>query len=263
MGWLLAPKGEPLMRRYWLPINQIFEDHVLIQNDEFHHIFDVCRQGLGSQFEVLGKPNMAFLVEVTDLKKKEARAQILKQRTIQPLSKPHIKLILSIPRFQVMDAVVEKAVEMGVHSLQPVFSDFSFVRKTSSLPEAKLARWNKIIKSATQQTGRGEMMHLLSPKELKSIEEEINRSGNILCLFAYEGNAASSISEYLKSSKTKDLDEIWLFVGSEGGYSQSEVELFSKWGLKSVSLGDQILRVETACTALVAILKYEFGMMER
>lgn len=55
-----------------------------------------------------------------------------------------------------MESIVEKSVEMGVHSIYPFFSDFSFVRSMSSLPSAKIERWKKICISATQQSGRGE-----------------------------------------------------------------------------------------------------------
>ncbi len=57
------------------------------------------------------------------------------------------------------------------------------------------------------------------------------------------------------------MDHLWVFVGSEGGFSLEEVELFAKEGLNPTSLGEQILRVETACLALLSVIKYEFGTL--
>ena len=57
-------------------------------------------------------------------------------------------------------------------------------------------------------------------------------------------------------------ENVWLIVGSEGGFSQNEVVSMQKLGLDPVTLGQQILRVETACLTLVAVLKYELGLMK-
>lgn len=233
---------------------------VEITGDVFHHIFDVCRQAQGSKFEVLGDGKKAHLVEVTSVSKKSATAQILESRDLPVPSKPHIVLALSVPRFPVMEAVVEKAVELGVHRIEPFFSDFSFVRKSQSLPENKIDRWSKIIISATQQSGRGDLMTIAEAQDLEALLSKFNRTGKTRGLFAYEGSSTLSIKKALESPKghlKENLEEFWVFVGSEGGFSHNEVEIFKHHGLESVTLGDQVLRVETACIALLAILKYE------
>lgn len=251
------------MRRYWLPQENLNGDQVQFSGEIFHHIFDVCRQDVGFEFEILVGDQKARRVKVLKVGKKSAEAQVVSIREIPSLAKPHIHLVLSIPRYPVMEAVVEKAVEMGVHSLHPVFSEFSFVRKLAMLPESKPERWQRIVVSATQQSGRGELMNLAAPQDLQNILSEFNRTKGRKGLFAYEGAADLKVRQYLRglaeSSETQDLEELWLFVGSEGGFSEAEVKLFKQQGLQSVSLGDQVLRVETACIALLAILKYEYS----
>ncbi len=244
------------MRRYWLTPKFIDSDTIEISGDVFHHIFDVCRQGEGSTFEVLLGDQKAHVVKVTSVEKKKAFAKILESRALPVPQKPLIHLCLSVSRFQVMDAVVEKAVEMGVAEIHPFYSEFSFIRK--SLPEAKFARWEKIIISATQQSGRGDLMKIHEACELSKLLSSINQSPKNLGLFAYEGDTNLSVKEYISDKYSKDLENIWLFVGSEGGFSTSEVQDFRQGGLEPVSLGEQVLRVETACISLVSILKYEF-----
>jgi 16S rRNA (uracil1498-N3)-methyltransferase len=247
------------MRKYWLPKECVQGDLAQFNGDTFHHIFDVCRQQVGSRFEILSGDNRASLVEVQSVGKKSATAKIISVREIPALPKPHIHLVLSIPRFPVMEAVVEKAVEMGVHTLHPVFSDFSFVRKAVMLPESKTERWQRIVVSATQQCGRGELMHLSETKDLQDLLKTFNQTKGQVGLFAYEGQATQTVRQYLRGRSEEQADEVWLFVGSEGGFSSEEVQSFQKAGLDSVSLGEQVLRVETACIALVAILKYEYS----
>ncbi|WP_413580405.1 RsmE family RNA methyltransferase [Bdellovibrio sp. HCB288] len=252
------------MRRYWINKSDLFNDQVNFTGDVFHHIFDVCRQEVGSKFEVLTEDSKAYFVEVTSVSKKTAVGQILEERDIPQLKTPHVHLVLSVSRFPVMDAVMEKAVEMGVKSIQPFFSEFSFVRSGEKISENKTERWDKIVKSATQQSGRGDLMKIHAPVNFDKLAGIINQNDSSVGLFAYEGPSTLSIKEYVskvKASHTQGISNIWIIVGSEGGFSHSEVQKFQDLGLHPVTLGPQVLRVETACMALVSVLKYDFDLM--
>jgi 16S rRNA (uracil1498-N3)-methyltransferase len=257
------------MRRYWIEKSQIHkisetESIVLFKDDLFHHIFDVCRQEIGHHFEVITEDSKAYLVKVTVKEKKQARAQITEEREIKKLPTPHVHMALSIPRYPVMDSIVERAVEMGVSSILPFYSDFSFIRKSSNLPEGKQDRWHKIVISATQQSGRGELMKIHDPMNWSNMLQFINPSKENWCLFAYEGSSILGVQDYLVSKK-KELgaspEHLWIIVGSEGGFSSPEVTEMQQLGLDPVTLGQQVLRVETACLTLVSVLKYEFGLL--
>lgn len=250
------------MRRYWINTKDIFQDKVNFHGDSFHHIFDVCRQQVGAKFEVLTEEAKAYLVEVLEVTKKTALAQIIETRQIPPLKEPHIHLALCLSRFPVMDAIMEKAVELGVKSIQPLFSDFSFVRTGEKLSPNKLERWDKIIVSATQQSGRGDLMKVLPVKTLQEHLKSINPAAGSVGLFAYEGESQVSIKDYVTNLKKSTTPrDIWIFIGSEGGFSDQEVQRLGTLGLHPVTLGNQVLRVETACMALVSVLKYDFDLM--
>lgn len=254
------------MRRYWIEKKSILNDQVFFDGETFHHIFDVCRQVEGSRFEVLTEDSEAKLVEVLKKEKKSAIAKVISTRSIPTLPKPHIHLVMSICRYPVMDAVIEKAVELGVSTIKTFTSDFSFIKKNDSLPQAKLERWKKIIISATQQSGRGDLMSIESPKTFETILENFNQNTSTLGLFAYEGDSILNLQDFLanlnstKSNTQLNIENIWIFVGSEGGFSQPEVSHLERAGLKAITLGTQILRVETACVTLVSVLKYAFNL---
>lgn len=249
------------MRRYWVPKECWVGDEVVLKGDVLHHIRDVCRQHRGSKFEVIVEGGQAHLVEIVRESKSESVAQILETRQIPSLPRPLIHLALSIPRFPVFEAVLEKSVELGVHSIHPFFSEFSFIRTQSDVFEKKQPRFEKIIQGATQQSGRGELLKLHDPTELQTLLQTFNRLTNGQGLFAYEGEAVLSAREGLAEIRSRNPEEVWVFVGSEGGFSEREVELFRSVGLKSVTLGSQVLRVETACVALTSIIKYDFDQM--
>lgn len=261
------------MRRYWIEKKQIFEHKVTFKGEQFHHIFDVCRQEVGHHFEVITEDSKAYVVEVLQVSKKEALAQIIDEREIKPLPLPHIHIALSIPRYAVLDSTIERATELGVSSILPFVSNYSFIRKTKELPAGKKERWDKIIVSATQQCGRGELMKIHPVVTMEEALQQINPNSENWCLFAYEGEKGQPIQEKLRALKNNIKEQkvspdevrpknIWLIVGSEGGFSTSEVETMQKLGLYPVTIGSQILRVETACLTLVSVLKYEFGLMK-
>lgn len=265
MGGLLGSKGLRLMRRYWIEKKQIQNQIVQFSQDQFHHIFDVCRQEVGHHFEVITEDSKAYLVQVTEVLKKTATAQIIEEREIKKLARPHIHLLISLPRYNVFDSTLERCVELGVTSITPFVSDYSFIRKEKELPTGKYERWNKIVISATQQSGRGELMKINELTQMTTALNSINLNAQNWCLFAYEGKTQTPIQQEIQRLKTEFAclpDNLFILVGSEGGFSTQEVAQIQHLGLHPVTLGQQILRVETACLTLVSVLKYEFGLMK-
>lgn len=255
------------MRRYWLDINLQIGEQLVIDKDLFHHIFDVCRVGKDQHFELINSTGNGFLVHVDTVEKKRASVTVVEARKIPELKHPHIHMFMSMPKFSTLESVMEKAVEMGVHSIHPFYSDYSFVK---SMQEKDLAhkqeRWQKIIVSATQQSGRGELMRLEKPFAWKDFSHKINQLAIDQCLFFYEGdsalNAKQAIAKFKGEHKDKPIKNIGLVIGSEGGFSTNEIRGLEDLGLSPVTLGAQVLRVETACLTGLSILKYEFDLME-
>lgn len=246
------------MRRYWVSGISENDSSVKIIGDEFHHVVDVCRQSVGSKFEVITETGWALFVELTQISKKDATAQVLEKRKLPALAKPHIHLAMSIPKIATFEAVIEKAVELGTFKVWPFVSDYSFIKSQKNVFEAKMGRFEKIVQGATQQTGRGERMEIAAPLNLQSVLGEYEKSPQKAGIFAYEGEGGRAIKDVLPTS-SENLENLWIFVGSEGGFSVNEVEIFKKTNLFPVSLGHQVLRVETACVTLLSIIKYHLG----
>lgn len=250
------------MRRYWIPEECISEAGIVISGEIFRHICGVCRREKGHQFELITDRGVAYLVKLVEVGKKSAIACIESERNLPPLRKPEIHLALSFPRIAVFENLIEKSVELGIHSIHPFVSQYSFVRsKRSDRIKNKTTRWHKILRSAQQQSGRANPLYLSDINSLEEVLVFFNQSANAKGLFAYEGQAALALRPALTDIKKHKPNEIWIFVGSEGGFSSEEVDVFAANGLQSVSMGDQVLRVETACVALVSVIKYEMHLM--
>ncbi len=250
------------LRRFFLAPEDLPEDGGLsIRGELLHHIRDVCRFGPGDRFEILPGDQRALLYEVHSVSSKELLARRVSERALPAPAKPLVTLALSVPKLPKVDWIVEKAVELGVHEIRPFVSDFSFLRKTSEISPSRLGRWEKLAQGATQQSGRGDVMTIHAAVTLEQLLVEFNRESGSAGLFPYEGEAQLRLKPAILEALECRPERLWVFVGSEGGFSPREVELFGRQGLRPVSMGAQILRVETACVALVSIIKYEAGAL--
>ncbi len=247
------------MRRYLIKGISETQSQVEITGDDFHHIVDVCRQGSGSKFEVLTTSGYALLVEVKAVGRRSAVADVISQRKMEEIKKPYIHMAISVPKLATLEAVVEKSVELGVHKIHPFLSDYSFFKSQKKIMEDKASRFQRIIKGATQQSGRASVMELAPTSDLESVLQLYQNTPQSQGIFAYEGEGGRPLKSVF-SSEMKSMENVWLFVGSEGGFSNAEVETFKKINLFPVSLGHQVLRVETACVTLLGVIKYELDL---
>ncbi len=262
MGRLLVDqKGCFHLKRYWVEQSLSVQYPIEISGDVFHHIVDVCRHQINDKMELLTTDGFAYLSVIEAVKKKSVILIPLEQRKIPELPRPHLTLNLSFPKFQTFETVLEKAVELGVTSVQPFFSEFSFVKSASKISPEKWTRWKKIVVTATQQSGRGELMLIHPPLDWTKMVQnlKINQDQGNFCLFAYEGNEGKRIGQVLQNAQPplSERAQLQLIVGSEGGFSSQEARQLVEMNIQTCSLGQQILRVETACMALLGILKYE------
>lgn len=271
------------MRRIFVDPSAVQGEQVVLEDDAFHHAAQVLRLKKGEQFQILfGEPVMKT-VEVESLEKKRLVGRVVSEKALPELPRPYISLAISMPRFSTLEWIVEKSVELGVHTVQPLFSEFSFIKSAKEFSPSKVERLDRIIRSATEQTVRGDLMKVSPAMDLKEWAQQLtkgagtNRSAPIPCLFAYERAEApldgadarqaagsddpATVRSHLQIFKRTSPLELWTLVGSEGGFSLSEVKWLSELGIPPLSLGPQILRAETACLATISILKYEFDLV--
>jgi 16S rRNA (uracil1498-N3)-methyltransferase len=259
MDW---PYGSPQLRRFWIEQESLEAGQTVeVFGEEFRHICVVCRMAEGSHFEVLNPGGNAYFSVLKAVGKKSATLELLEKREIPQQKPPWLRLIVSLPKFSTFDLILEKSVELGVKSVEPVFSEFSFVRSKDKVSEAKIKRWSKIVVGATRQCARGDLMSIGEPRTLSQALEAFNQTEGLLGLFPYEGEASQPFSQALAKWRRDSHQEIWCFVGSEGGFSDKEVQLFQSHGIESCTLGEQVLRVETACLALTSVIKYHTGQL--
>lgn len=249
------------MRRIWVSPESVSDIEFQLTDEAFRHAIQVVKFRLNEEFEVVCGDGSAKRVRLTEISKRSAKVQVLEERKLPKIKKPYIRLALALPKWAAFEFVVEKSVELGVQSVQPLFTEFSFVRAKSDVSPSKWERIQKVITSATEQSSRGELLEIHDPLSLTDFIKGVNRSAPPEGLFAYEGESPLHIQSALSTLKNKIEDEIWLLVGSEGGFSKNEVEFLQTHNWPAVTMGSQILRVDTACLSALSVIKYELGLM--
>ena len=242
------------MRRFWIDRSCLQEGKFLIKDSLYHHICRVSQIKKGEAFELLCEGLQKYEVVLSSVSPSKATAEILQIHPVPPLKKPYLHLALSLPQPSKVDSLMEKIVELGVKEFHPFVSRFSFFKKPSQLSSARQKRWNKIVQQSLALSGRTEQMKLFPCLPL----QEIKIPKTDLALMAYENHSQTKSLKNILKLKPQAL---WLFIGSEGGFCLSEIEEFSKKNKAFVfSMGEQILRVETACLFGLSLLKYHYHL---
>jgi len=244
------------MMRFWIDRSCLRDKEFLIKDPLCHHICRVCQFKKGDIFELFCEGLQKYKVTLSSVSSSKALARILEVSPVPSLKKPYLHLALSLPRPSKIDSLIEKAVEMGVKEFRPFISTFSFFKKPEQLSLARKNRWKKIIEHCLAQSVRTEPL-IIHPfcflKDIVIPKEDI-------ALMAYEGDQqGADLPRLLKNLKSPSA--VWLFIGSEGGFSSIEAKEFSRKKNHFVfSMGEQILKVETACLFGLSALKYHYHL---
>ncbi len=185
-----------------------------------------------------------------------AELKIRNQATRKSQAVPII-LAQSLPKGDKMDAIIRQVVELGVRRIVPYRSARSVPRISADKGTARVARWQRIAEESARQTGRA---HIPQVDPIHSFEEMVRMAlpEDACRLIFWEEEKEAGFRETLRSIG-EGTAAYCLIVGPEGGLSTDEVRLAREAGFRSVSLGRNVLKVETAAPAVVAMLQYEIG----
>lgn len=233
------------MQRYFA--NKINENIILSENDIFH-LQRVMRSKKGDKFQIV-VDNEAFIAEITSFSPFEFK--ILEKINESPELNGYIRLLYCLPKGEKLDLVIQKSVELGVSEIVLVNSSRCVRRIDSKDKDKKLIRFNKIIKEASEQCKRVELMKLTDVIEYNDIDKYLADKSFI----AYE-NSTENLSSLYDDFKDINGKTINILIGSEGGFSLDEVNYAIKHGYKSITLGKRILRSETSCFYALSLLSF-------
>jgi 16S rRNA (uracil1498-N3)-methyltransferase len=227
------------MHRFYISdIEELSPDDIYITHETnfIHQLKNVFRFKVGQKILIFNEKIGEIEVELIKVSKIDMSfkfVQYIKESDINKTLKRQVSLYMSIIKNNNFDLVVEKAVELGVNKIVPVISERTIKN------DLNIHRLNRIIKEATEQSGR---MSLMVIDDSLYLDTAINKSkdeNNIV----YFGSIDSNNHTF---NRDTNLKKIAIFIGPEGGFSDDEINIFLNKDIKPIGLGDYVLRAETA-----------------
>ena len=242
------------MHRFFVDNCSDIKDNIIIDGSDVNHIKNVLRLRCGEHILVSNGNGMDYECSVVEIDTDTVTAKVLdvfKNAAELPVN---ITLFQGMPKQDKLELIIQKSVELGVREIVPVITKRSVVKIDEKKAGKKIERYNSIAESAGKQSGRGiipEVKEFMTFKQ--AIEYAKTLEMNIIPYEEAEGMAYSR--EVIKD--IKNHKSLGIFIGPEGGFAKEEVELAMSMGAKCITLGNRILRTETAGLAVLSIIMFE------
>jgi len=219
-----------------------------LSKEDSYHITKVMRYSIGNKIEIVDNETL-FIAEII-----ETIPLVIAKKVEQvSCNEKHTNVVIaqSLVNEQKMDYILQKGTELGASMFIPIITNRSVVKVNDKINK-KIDRWNTITKEASEQSKRLSIPSVTKPHHINELIN-LDFDYKILC----------SVNEMSKSIKTvlsniKESDKILVVIGPEGGFSIDEEKMLIDNGFISVTLGDRVLRTETASLMILSIVNYIF-----
>ena len=185
------------------------------------------------------------------LEKRRASVRILREEATDNESPLNITLVQAVSAAERMDFTLQKSVELGVAEIRPVISERCVVRLSGERAEKRVARWQEIVVSACEQSGRNIVPKVLPLMTYAQALQQLPQETTKLLMSL---NRAQKLSDVQPQS-----GKVVFMVGPEGGWTEKEEQQAFDAGFQSVTLGKRVLRTETASLAAIAAMQTLWG----
>jgi len=206
----------------------------------------------GEELDVVDSGGAVYNCEIGSADKKTVSIDVLRMQQGSHEMKTKITLYQSISKGERMDLTIQKSVELGVYKIVPVISDRCVVKIDGK--SSKSDRWQKIALEAARQSGRDIVPVVTEPVTFAKAVSSCNENIKIIPWEEAKGLTLKNIIS------ARDVKSIAVFIGPEGGYTPAEADLARSNDITPVTLGERILRTETAGPAVLAMINYELEL---
>lgn len=217
------------------------------------HATKVLRLKVGDQFALFNGDGYDYVAKVIELSKHKTSVKIIDRYEVNHESPLKITLAQGLATGDKMDWIIQKAVELGIQSIQPLLTERSIIKLDRERADKKLEHWRTVAISACEQTGRSIIPDILSPIYLVQWLSNQNQTTNSLKLILTPARA-QNINHLEKPSSP-----VVFMVGPEGGFSEKEMNLALSSSFVPVNFGKRVLRTETASVVALSIMQNLWG----
>lgn len=238
----------------WFFADTEIKDKYIISGEDAQHIRKSLRMRHGEKLSLVSPNGKEHLCEIENIGE-NIEVKVISSKTCEQEPSLKVTLYQGLTKGDKMDFIIQKAVELGVTEIVPTLTDRCISRPDEKSMNKKIARFQKIALGAAQQSRRGIVPKVKPMLTLKEAAEKAKE--NDLSIVFYEGGG-ESLSSLLKDKP----ESVSIFIGCEGGFEESEIELLKSLGTKAATLGKRILRAETAPLAALSAIMFFTENME-
>lgn len=237
------------MPRFYVP-DVLSSGQLLDLPDNVVRHLNVLRTRAHEEIVLFNGNGKAYPARLALLEKRRAQAEILREEGADNESPLRITLVQAVSSGERMDFTLQKSVELGVTEIRPVLSERCVVRLSGERADKRSARWQDIVVSACEQSGRNVVPKVLPLLPYREALAGLPEGSRLLMSL----NRARSLN-----SIKPDPQGIILMAGPEGGWTAAEEQSAFDAGFESVKLGPRVLRTETAALAAIAAMQALWG----
>ena len=239
------------MPRFYCPQPLIPGSVVDLPEAVAHHLH-VVRQQSGDELVLFNGEGGQVRARLAEIGKRRASAEVIALEAVDVELPFRVTLAQGLPEGSKMDWIVEKAVELGAAGIIPLAAQRSVVRLSSDRADKRLAHWQGVVVSASEQCGRNRLADV-APVQDANRWLATPATGTRILL---SPRAEASLAQWVRATPPQDVT---LLVGPEGGFTDQEEETARAAGALALSMGPRVLRTETAGLAALAILAAGWG----
>ncbi len=239
------------MFQFFVEPEQIEGERIVITGSDVNHIRNVLRMRTGEQVRISDNQGGDFYCEIETMQEQQVVLHILSQaKDTEPCV--GITLFQGLPKGDKMELVIQKAVELGVSEIIPVAMKNCVVKLDEKRGRAKQARWQAIAESAAKQSKRSIIPRI---GQVMKFSEAVEYAQKLdVRLLPYENQRGMAHTREVLGSIPRG-SVVGIFIGPEGGYDSQEIAL-AQGEMEMISLGNRILRTETAGLCALSMLIY-------
>ncbi len=229
----------------------------ILETELLHQLKNVFRLNAGDQLILLDNSGFEYISEITLLTKSKAEIKIIDSSAAADLASTdkEVWLFASLIKKDNFEWIIEKTTELGISHIVPVIS------ARTEKKDLNLERAHKIVKEASEQSGRGMMPTLHDVRDLTDAITHAQENNINLVAFHSEGETFDKERVLNKQSNLEkslgiptEKKSLGILIGPEGGWSDNEITLFKSKHIPIYSIGKQVLRAETAAVAITALI---------
>ena len=251
------------MHRFYLPPEQCADEGFFLAGREAHHAARVMRVRRGERIAVLDGAGHEFLCDVQDVGRDKVKLAVREKRFI-PQAPCRLTLLQAVPKGKLMEAIIQKATELGVYRIVPLLSERVVAQLDEDEAAGKAEKWQLTAIEAIKQCGASWLPRVESPLRPKDfLERQMKFELSLVASLQSDSQHPRKYFQSFCSCRGRLPESVCVWVGPEGDFTLAELDAIKAGGALPITLGRLVLRSETAAVYCLSILNYELQSPSR